>query len=392
LRWALRHQNAQNIGRETLYAALRPERDRAARAPPRGFPFPAKASAAPPQTMEWPELAVVRVRPGSAHTPSQPLWHKGDPTDLSVQDWGVTYAELERYHDLWERLFGVGGKAGNLQGRSSLAAIPSRRHAKTNFRNRPRDPQSGVIFDGAANNSDGSRFRCPRRIRPVPTPTPTACNWAGQYCGHCERFICEANAKASPQVLLYPWLRQHKNFQVRTLAHVTGIDYDKAARRATAVRYLDLSSGEEVIQPADVVVLGAFVMTNTKLLLSSGIGAAYHPCGSHRCRWPQFLSPDHVVGQCLLQGPVDQSFFCRGRLTASSMNGTTTTSTTPAWASTAAHTSSRRHQRPPDRGRGHCRQERRAGFRHGNVRMQTGTRTRSPSSRTAAATRILTTF
>ncbi|HEV7914506.1 MAG TPA: GMC family oxidoreductase, partial [Albitalea sp.] len=100
-----------------------------------------------------------------------------------------------------------------------------------------------------------------------------------QYCGHCERFICEANAKASPQALLYPWLRRHKGFEVRTLAHVTGIDYDKAAKRATAVRYLDIASGEELIQPADVVVLGAFVMTNTKLLLASGIGAAYDPAG-----------------------------------------------------------------------------------------------------------------
>jgi gluconate 2-dehydrogenase alpha chain len=43
------------------------------------------------------------------------------------------------------------------------------------------------------------------------------------------------------------------------------------------VRYLDLNSGEEYEQPADVVVLAAFTMTNTRLLLLSGVGAAYDP-------------------------------------------------------------------------------------------------------------------
>src|SRR5262249_7488299 len=81
----------------------------------------------------------------------------------------------------------------------------------------------------------------------------------------------------SPQVLLYPWLAQRKGFELRTGTHVTGIDYDKRAKKATAVRYIDLNTGEEYIQPADVVVLAAFTMTNTKLLLMSGIGRPYDP-------------------------------------------------------------------------------------------------------------------
>jgi gluconate 2-dehydrogenase alpha chain len=122
-----------------------------------------------------------------------------------------------------------------------------------------------------------------------PFPTPAA-NSSGpytnpdgqrlgqcQYCGHCERFICEASAKGTPDTLLYPMLRAGKGFELRVRAHVLGINYDRAARRVTGVRYVDLFTGQEYEQPADVVVLAAFTMTNTRLLLLDRIGQPYDP-------------------------------------------------------------------------------------------------------------------
>jgi gluconate 2-dehydrogenase alpha chain len=41
---------------------------------------------------------------------------KAIPADMPIQDWGVTYAEMEPYHDLFERLFGIAGKVGNIKG------------------------------------------------------------------------------------------------------------------------------------------------------------------------------------------------------------------------------------------------------------------------------------
>src|SRR6201990_3296480 len=38
------------------------------------------------------------------------------PDDMTVQDWGVTYADLEKSYDRFERLCGTSGKAGNLNG------------------------------------------------------------------------------------------------------------------------------------------------------------------------------------------------------------------------------------------------------------------------------------
>ena len=39
------------------------------------------------------------------------------PSEATVQDWGVSGAEMEPYYDRFEYLLGVGGKAGNLNGK-----------------------------------------------------------------------------------------------------------------------------------------------------------------------------------------------------------------------------------------------------------------------------------
>src|SRR5439155_16519402 len=41
---------------------------------------------------------------------------KAIPDDMPIQDWAMTYDELEPYYDKFEKLCGVAGKAGNLRG------------------------------------------------------------------------------------------------------------------------------------------------------------------------------------------------------------------------------------------------------------------------------------
>ncbi|HST94370.1 MAG TPA: GMC family oxidoreductase, partial [Microvirga sp.] len=38
------------------------------------------------------------------------------PDELTIQDWGITWDEIEPQYDRFEHLCGVGGKAGNLKG------------------------------------------------------------------------------------------------------------------------------------------------------------------------------------------------------------------------------------------------------------------------------------
>lgn len=201
------------------------------------------------------------------------------PPDMPLQDWGITYAEMEPYHDLFERLFGIAGKAGNIHGRLQPGGNPFEAPRRGEYPQPPlENTEAGLIFQRAVEDMGYKPFPMPaaNSSRPYTNPDGQQLGQC-QYCGHCERFICEAQAKATPQVLLYPMLLQRKGFEIRLGTQVLGLDYDRAARRVRGVRYLDLLSGEEYEQPAEMVVLAAFTMSNTRLLLLSGIGEAYDP-------------------------------------------------------------------------------------------------------------------
>ena len=56
-----------------------------------------------------------------------------------------------------------------------------------------------------------------------------------EFCGHCERFGCEANAKASPNVCILPNLFSEPKFELRNYAYVKELVYDDEARKVKAV-------------------------------------------------------------------------------------------------------------------------------------------------------------
>ena len=282
LRWAQRQGLMQNWQRETYtlrhtrHEESLPVRWMGAFLPGEGVG--GAASHWNGQTWRWSEYdPTLRTRYESRYGKA------AIPKEMPLQDWGTTYAELEPYHDLFEKLFGLSGRAGNIEGLIQAGGNPFEAPRRDEYPQRPLEiTEAGIMFK-AATESLG--------YRPFPGP---AANSSGtylnpdgqrlgpcQYCGHCERFICEAHAKATPDGLLYPLLRTRKSFEIRTHAQVLHIDYDRQGKRALGVRYLDLESGQEYEQPADIVVLAAFTMSNTRLLLLSGIGAPYDPAARH---------------------------------------------------------------------------------------------------------------
>ena len=46
------------------------------------------------------------------------------PADMTIQDWGITYAELEPYYDKFEYTAAVSGKAGNIKGQIQPGGNP----------------------------------------------------------------------------------------------------------------------------------------------------------------------------------------------------------------------------------------------------------------------------
>jgi gluconate 2-dehydrogenase alpha chain len=226
------------------------------------------------QTWRWAEYdPVLRSRLEGRYG------KKAIPAEMAIQDWGVTYREMEPYHDLFEKLFGIAGKAGNLKGKIQDGGNPFEGPRQNEYPQKPLPiTEAGVIFGAAAEKLGYKPFPLPAANSPEVYTNPDGMQLGQcQFCGHCERFICEANAKASPEVLLYPLLRQKRNFELRLQAHVLGINYDRKGKRVTGVTYLDLVTGEEYEQPADIVVLSSFTMSNTRFLLMAGLGEPYDP-------------------------------------------------------------------------------------------------------------------
>jgi gluconate 2-dehydrogenase alpha chain len=70
---------------------------------------------------------------------------------------------------------------------------------------------------------------------------------------------------------VHPALARQPTFELRPLCNVLHVNTD-----STGVTYID-ARGNEVEQPASIVVLGAYCFSNTRLLLLSGIGTPYDP-------------------------------------------------------------------------------------------------------------------
>jgi gluconate 2-dehydrogenase alpha chain len=200
------------------------------------------------------------------------------PEDMTIQDWGVTYEQLEPYYDKFEYLCGISGKAGNLGGKIQAGGNPFEGSRRREY---PLPPlkrcAATVLFDKAAREVGMHPFPAPAANTSKPYLNPLGVQM-GQctYCGYCEWFGCANYSKASPQTTILPVLLKKDNFSFRTHSSVVRILTDSDGRRATGVVYVD-QNGKEYIQPAQMVVLCAFAHHNVHLLLVSKIGAPYDP-------------------------------------------------------------------------------------------------------------------
>ncbi len=204
---------------------------------------------------------------------------KAIPADLPIRDWGVSYAQLEPYYDLFEKLFGVAGRAGNLRGKRVAGGNPFEGWRQNEYPQPPLiDTEANRIFTAAASNLGYHPFPSPAANSPAAYTNPDGMRLgACQYCGHCDRFVCEAQAKGTPAVLLYPMLERRPSFELRRFCRVLRVAHPAGSTRVSGVEYVDLRSGETCFQPADAVILAGFTLSNTRLLLVSGIGRPYDP-------------------------------------------------------------------------------------------------------------------
>ena len=198
--------------------------------------------------------------------------------DLEVQDWGVSYDEVEHCYDRFEYLCGISGKAGVINGQIQPGGNPFEGSRSREYPNPPlKMPYSSVLFAEAARNMGLHPFPAPagNLSRSYVNPLGIA---MGQctYCGYCERFGCGNYSKASPQTTILPVLMRKLNFEVRTKCEVMKINLRNDGKSAKSLTYVD-ESGKECEQPGDIIILCGYGLMNVRMLLLSGIGKPYDP-------------------------------------------------------------------------------------------------------------------
>src|SRR3954462_14167482 len=72
------------------------------------------------------------------------------PEDMTIQDWGITYAELEPYYDKFEYTAGISGKAGNIKGQAQPGGNPYEAPRSREYPPPPLEtPLSAELFEHA---------------------------------------------------------------------------------------------------------------------------------------------------------------------------------------------------------------------------------------------------
>ncbi len=190
--------------------------------------------------------------------------------DYTLEDWGITYAEMEPYYDKFEKTAGVSGEPNPLE--KELGVFRSSPYPQPPMLNTPLLKK----FESTAKKLGMHPYRLPSSDSSGSYENPDGQTLAPcQYCSFCERFACEFSAKAMPINTVIPTAMATGKYQIRTRAQV--VEILKQGDKVTGVRFIDTKTMKEYIQPADIVVLTSYMFNNAKLLMVSKIGTQYDP-------------------------------------------------------------------------------------------------------------------
>ena len=185
------------------------------------------------------------------------------PENSTVEDWPISYEDLEPYYDRVEYAIGVSGNAGNINGSKQANGNPFEGPRARAY------PMPGLRSSGYTDMmSDAARglgwtpFQGPAAINTEVYGDRPGCF----YHGYCDRGGCHVNAKSSTAVTTIPEALKSGLLKVVTHARVLKILND-ADGRVTGVEYL--IGNQVMFQPADAVMLASHTYENVRLLMLS---------------------------------------------------------------------------------------------------------------------------
>jgi gluconate 2-dehydrogenase alpha chain len=198
--------------------------------------------------------------------------------NLQLQDWGVSWEEIEPSFERFEYLCGISGKAGNLNRQLQPGGNP---FESPRARDYPTPPMkmsyAPTLFAQTVKEMGYHPFPTPSANLSTSYVNPLGIRM-GQctYCGFCERFGCGNYSKASAQTTILPVLMKKPNFELRTECEVLKVNLAPDGKMARSVTYVD-GNGVEFEQPGELVLLCAYGLMNVRMMLLSKIGTPYDP-------------------------------------------------------------------------------------------------------------------
>lgn len=198
--------------------------------------------------------------------------------DMQLQDFPVTWDEMEPHFDYFEKVCGASGQAGNLGGKIQEGGDPFEGPRANPYPQQPlQDTLNTSMFAEVAKKMGYHPFPNPSAAASGPWTNPYGAQIAPcNYCGFCSDYFCLNYSKASPQTTILDPLKRMPNFDYRVNARVIRVDLHDDKKTAKGVTYID-EKGQEVFQPARMVILATFQYNNVRLMLLSGIGTPYDP-------------------------------------------------------------------------------------------------------------------
>src|SRR5699024_3599673 len=190
------------------------------------------------------------------------------PEGMLLQNWGITYDELEPYYDQFAKTAGLSGE------QDPHPSAPKHKH---DYPNPPmKETPNITLFKQAAKKLGYHPFQVPSAnlTESYTNPDGEQLN-ACVYCAFCSQYGCDFGAKASPIITTIPTALKTGNCEVRTNSYTRRVI--KENDKVIAVQYVDTETGQKYEQEAEVVVLAGFTFTNNRLLLLSDIGVPYNP-------------------------------------------------------------------------------------------------------------------
>ncbi len=198
----------------------------------------------------------------------------GAPEGSSLEDWPISYDDLEPFYEKAEYEIGISGDY-------SPTPFKGPRRRPLPMPPLPPNREFGIL-EPAARKLGLHPFPLPMARNSVPYNGRGPC----MRCRWCCGFACEVDAKNGSQNTVLPIALATGNCELRTECMVTQIVADDRGR-ARSVLYVD-GHGNRQEQPADIVIVSACAIESARLLLNSksrlfpqGLGNRFDQVGRH---------------------------------------------------------------------------------------------------------------